>query len=269
MFCTNCGTNIHDDDSFCTSCGFKEPVSSSNTPLPLPHTIARKRKRTTSVSQGVVIGILLVTIAVFLIGGFFTYDFLFNNSGNKNDFPGSDIQQTISPDITPPPNSTPIRTLPPETPTPPPEPPESDPTVVYIEMPNLIDLHWVEARNRLGNLNRDLDVRTIPVEDDTKTENLVFETTPRFGELVSRGNIIEVKYAVPAAERTVLIPENLVGRTRSVVEQSIRDLDIIVDWSEDYDEVIAAGSIAFVQRAGEKIQAGSIIQIIVSKGPPS
>ncbi|MCL2628148.1 MAG: hypothetical protein FWD44_05575, partial [Oscillospiraceae bacterium] len=56
-------------------------------------------------------------------------------------------------------------------------------------------------------------------------------------------------------------------RTRSVVEQSIRDLDIIVDWSEDYDEVIAAGSIAFVQRAGERVQAGSIIQIIVSKGP--
>ncbi|MCL2627248.1 MAG: Stk1 family PASTA domain-containing Ser/Thr kinase, partial [Oscillospiraceae bacterium] len=120
-----------------------------------------------------------------------------------------------------------------------------------VEMPNLIGLHWVEARNQLVNLSRDLDVRTIPVEDDTKTENLVFETTPRYGELVSRGNIIEVKYAVPAAERTVLIPENLVGRTRSVVEQSIRDLDIIVDWSEDYDEVIAAGSIAFVQRAGE------------------
>ena len=136
-----------------------------------------------------------------------------------------------------------------------------------IEMPNLIGMHFVEAANQLRNLNRELDIQMRSVEDDSKTENLVFETTPRYGELISRGNTILVMYAVPAAARTVLIPDNLVGRTRSVVNQIVSDLDIIVDWLDDYDEVIPAGSVAFVQGAGDRVPAGSIIQIYVSLGP--
>ncbi|MCL2628688.1 MAG: gamma-glutamyl-gamma-aminobutyrate hydrolase family protein [Oscillospiraceae bacterium] len=160
MFCTNCGSKIHNDDAFCTNCGVQKSTSSFNAPPPPPreavqysppvannqqafippppHTIARPPKKSGSISPGIIIGIVFAIVVVLVVGLFFLFRFISDSKSNDEpvNTPPLDIQQTIPPDTTPPPDETPPP--PPPTVAPPPETPEPTPTVVFIENPRII-----------------------------------------------------------------------------------------------------------------------------------
>jgi len=135
------------------------------------------------------------------------------------------------------------------------------------EMPNFIGRSWTDARRELNRLNLDLDIREEAVEDD-RTINEVIETDPPAGSILTRGDIVIIRYSTGPA-RTVLIPNNLIGGTEAFVIDALRELGLnprVV--LREYRDDFAAGVVTFIHpRAGETVLTGTQIEIHVSDGP--
>ncbi|MDR2591128.1 MAG: Stk1 family PASTA domain-containing Ser/Thr kinase [Oscillospiraceae bacterium] len=137
-----------------------------------------------------------------------------------------------------------------------------------VEMPNLIGLHRTDARNQINNLRMDLQVIFDTVEtEDEDLNNLVVETRPREGELLSRGNEVLIRYYTTIAERVVRVPENLVGITEIAALRAFEGLDLEPHVLEFYHPTVPVGVVYFVQFEGTSVPADSIIEIHVSLGP--
>ncbi|MCL2662451.1 MAG: Stk1 family PASTA domain-containing Ser/Thr kinase [Oscillospiraceae bacterium] len=138
------------------------------------------------------------------------------------------------------------------------------------EMPNLIGASWTEARRVLNALRLDLDIREEAVEDD-RTFNEVIETDPRAGSLLTRGDIIIIRYSLGPA-RTVEVPTNLRGGTEASVMDRLRELGLnphVARREESLtDPPEPAGTVTFVSFEGQRVQTGTQIDIFVSTGPP-
>ncbi|MCL2819890.1 MAG: Stk1 family PASTA domain-containing Ser/Thr kinase [Oscillospiraceae bacterium] len=134
-----------------------------------------------------------------------------------------------------------------------------------VEMPQLVGLHRIEARNKLESLRLELDIEMVPVESD-QDKDVVVETTPRAGANIARGNSVQVMYSLGPDRAPVRVPTDLEGRTQAAVESILRDLDLIVDAST-FEDNTPAGTVFHVANAGELVQPGSTIRISVSTGP--
>ena len=140
------------------------------------------------------------------------------------------------------------------------------------DMPDLIGLHYVEARNRLVNLNLDLTIELDPVnvDDDSIAIGIVIETVPSASardNKLWRGNTVVIRYSMGPDERLVRVPD-MVGSTRAAVDAAFRDINLDPNFREFEDSALA-GTVIFIANAGEEVPVGSRITVHVSLGPPT
>ena len=135
-----------------------------------------------------------------------------------------------------------------------------------VEMPDLLGLHYVEARNRLINLQLDLQIETEPVESEQPRGNVI-ETLPRPRDELARGNQIVIRFSMGPEDRTVIIPD-MVGHTEAAVSAAFAELDLIMDISR-FETADPAGTVTFINRVGERVLPGTRVAVHISSGPPA
>jgi serine/threonine-protein kinase len=134
------------------------------------------------------------------------------------------------------------------------------------EMPNFIGRTWTEASRELNRLNLGLDIREEAVEDDRPLHEVI-ETDPPAGSILTRGDIVIIRYSTGPA-RTVLIPDTLIGGTEAFVMEQLRELGLnprvaLREYSDN-----PAGTVIFIHpMGGTRVLTGTAVDIHVSQGP--
>ena len=107
------------------------------------------------------------------------------------------------------------------------------------------------------------DVRVEPVNSQKVESGLVIHSSPSAGTTATRGS--EVTLIVSSGPKLAKVPV-LVGSQRGTAEQQIRARGLVPSVSEREDSAPAGEVISQSPSAGTKVEPGSSISIVVSKG---
>jgi beta-lactam-binding protein with PASTA domain len=133
-----------------------------------------------------------------------------------------------------------------------------------IEMPDLVGLHYVEARNQLLNLQLELIIDLEPVQSD-QSRGIVVETLPRFRDTLSRGNQVVIRYSAGPEDVTVVIPD-MVGQTEAAVVAAFAELGLVPNITR-FEDASPEGTVTFIGHHGQTVPAGTSVAVHVSSGP--
>ena len=131
-------------------------------------------------------------------------------------------------------------------------------------MPDLINMHYGEARNLLINMNLSLQVDLETVASDVPM-NYVVNTIPAAGSPISRGNTVVIINSGGPDVREETVPD-LVGSTVAALEAAFEDLDIEPDFLY-FNDPLEEGTVLYIARMGEVIAVPATIVVHVSLGP--
>jgi len=134
-----------------------------------------------------------------------------------------------------------------------------------VLMPDLINQHYINARNVLNGLNLDLVILPEIVVDDREA-GYVIKTIPAYGATLTRGDSVSIIYSGGPVIESREVPD-LVGRTKAQVKNALESLDItpiFIEWQDDAPE----GTVLFIEKMGQMINIPATIEVHVSSGPP-
>ena len=134
-----------------------------------------------------------------------------------------------------------------------------------IAMPNLIDLHYSEARNRLVNLKLDLIIESEAIYSDVIVD-YVIETTPEAGDTLARGNTVLIRYSRGQEVKTTTVPD-MVGNTQSELETAFKTLHLTPAF-QYFTHESDAGTVTFIEKVGNEVEYDTRIYVHISLGPP-
>ena len=133
-----------------------------------------------------------------------------------------------------------------------------------VEMPDLLDMHYSVARNRLVNLKLDLDIRLEAVHSD-KPVDYVIETIPTAGDALARGNSVIIRYSSGTETKTTTVPDML-GNTKRELESAFANLHLEPVF-QYYTHESEEGTVTFIDRMGQPVPYDERIVVHISLGP--
>ena len=135
------------------------------------------------------------------------------------------------------------------------------------EMPYLLDRHYSLARNHLLNQFRALALEVVlePIVSALELRDIVIETIPETGGLLSRGDMVIIRYGAGPDIELREVPD-LRGFRREVLE-SVFDTEGLVPIFIEVSDASEEGTILTITRRGEMVPAGTQIIVHVSSGP--
>ncbi|MGH9022583.1 MAG: Stk1 family PASTA domain-containing Ser/Thr kinase, partial [Acidimicrobiia bacterium] len=140
----------------------------------------------------------------------------------------------------------------------------SDPTPA-VEMPNVTETRVQDARRVLEGLG--LVVQVDAVANERIPEGQVVQQQPEAGTELESGE--EVRLTVSAGRGNARVP-SLVGRSRDDAVSLLRDSGFDVKVEEQASRTIARESVTSTRpEAGEEVQKGSTVVVVVSTGQPT
>ncbi len=140
----------------------------------------------------------------------------------------------------------------------------SEPKVLY-EVPNLVNKEWskVEGNSKYSNF----DIRLTGEEySDTIAEGRIISQTVEAGSAVAKNTPIGVTVSLGSKMRVV---PNIIGMTVTQASAELEKVGLVLgDQAEEYSDTYEMGCIIRLNgtKVGNKIQAGSMINVVVSLG---
>jgi len=132
-------------------------------------------------------------------------------------------------------------------------------------VPSVDGLNPTAAQRRLEALG--FDVQTRHVRRDGTTAGQVLGVDPATGERVAEGD--RVTLTVSAGQTLVTVPSDLVGATESTANSRLSGLGLVVGTPRgQYSEDVESGHVIGTEPdVGHKVEKGSPVAVVVSKGP--
>ena len=142
---------------------------------------------------------------------------------------------------------------------------DSEPMVLY-RVPNLVNKKWssVDGNEKYSNFYIRLKEE---VYDENYEEGRIISQTVKAGSTVPQNTPIGVVVSKGSKMRTV---PNIIGKTVSEASKELESAGLALgDQAEEYSDDVASGKIIRLNgiEPGKKIQAGSMINVVVSLGP--
>jgi eukaryotic-like serine/threonine-protein kinase len=136
------------------------------------------------------------------------------------------------------------------------------PEAELVEVPTVIGDTRQEAERKLRRAGFEVTVRR---EFSAFPRNIVFEQRPQGGTEAEQGS--EVIIVVSRGEEQVTVP-NVVGDPRGVAEQRLRNNELEVGLVTEREDPAEPGTVLEQSpAAGEKVDPGTAVNLIVSAGP--
>ena len=134
-----------------------------------------------------------------------------------------------------------------------------------IQMPDLRNLHFISARNMLEDLGLALVIINDPVANEME-RGYVISTVPAAGGPLARGYSVTITYSAGEVLTWVTVPD-MVGDTRARLVSAFSSLDITPNFIE-WEHESPAGTVLFIQNAGQEIVVPATMLVHISSGPP-
>ena len=134
-----------------------------------------------------------------------------------------------------------------------------------VQMPELVNTHFSEARNVLNGLKLDLIIIEEPVASDAEKGYLI-KTIPEAGTSLSRGNSVTIIYSSGPIIRAEVVPD-LVGSTIARVESAFETLNITPVFIYFEDES-PEGTVLYIEKNGQEVIVPASIDVHISLGMP-
>ena len=142
---------------------------------------------------------------------------------------------------------------------------DSEPTVLY-RVPNLVNKKWsnVDGNEKYSNFYIRMSEE---VYDENYEEGRIIFQSVEAGSTVAKNTPISVVVSKGSKMRTV---PNIIGKTVSEASKELESAGLALgDQAEEYSDDVESGKIIRLNgiEPGKKIQAGSMINVVVSLGP--
>ena len=142
---------------------------------------------------------------------------------------------------------------------------DDEPKVLY-RVPNLVNKKWssVDGNEKYSNFYIRLKEE---VYDENYEEGRIISQTVKAGSTVPQNTPIGVVVSKGSKMRTV---PNIIGKTVSEASKELESAGLALgDQAEEYSDDVESGKIIRLNgiEPGKKIQAGSMINVVVSLGP--
>ena len=142
---------------------------------------------------------------------------------------------------------------------------ESEPTVLY-RVPNLVNKKWsnVDGNEKYGNFYIRMSEE---VYDENYEEGRIISQSVEAGATVAKNTPISVVVSKGSKMRTV---PDIIGKNVSDAAKELEQAGLALgDQAEEYSDDVESGKIIRLNgiEPGKKIQAGSMINVVVSLGP--
>jgi serine/threonine-protein kinase len=131
-----------------------------------------------------------------------------------------------------------------------------------VSVPDVSDQGLGQARRSLEDAG--LTLGSVDREASEVAEGLVIEQDPEAESLVEEGTAVDV--VLSAGPDTTTVP-SLIGDSRAAAEAALEERDLVGDFSEA-DSTEPAGTVIRTDpEAGEEIEVGGTVQVVLSLGP--
>ena len=134
-----------------------------------------------------------------------------------------------------------------------------------VQMPNLLNQHFINAQNELNALGMDLKILPDVVADEREA-GYVIRTIPKAGVELARGDSVSIIYSGGPKIETVEVPDQI-GHTKAQAETAFElsgITPVFIEWEDDSPE----GTVLFIEKMGQMISIPATIEVHISKGPP-
>ena len=138
-----------------------------------------------------------------------------------------------------------------------------------VEMPDLKTQKLEEAERILNNLEMNLQIVVEEEYNDEVTAGNVIRTAPVSGTVLSLDQTVTLYVSLGKEIITIAMPD-VVGENAENAKKILngRDLDLTYKVEEEYDFVVPMGDVIRTDpAAGENVQTGQTVTLVVSKGP--
>ena len=136
--------------------------------------------------------------------------------------------------------------------------------VEEVPVPRVEGFPQAEAERILRDAG--FEVRSVPEENDTVEEGIVFRQDPEDGEIVDEGT--EVTITVSSGLPPVQVPR-LVGLSQADAESQLRGLNLQPNVTQEASDDVEQGFVISQDPPeGEEVPANSGVVLVVSSGPP-
>jgi serine/threonine-protein kinase len=132
-------------------------------------------------------------------------------------------------------------------------------------MPDLVGLHYADAKNQLIGLYLDLEIVEESVVSDVE-KGYIVETRPAADGMISKGNTVVLVRSAGPNKRMEKVPD-LVGSSMETLITAFHDLDLTPDFKEIPGSE-PAGTVLIISKAGQEVEVPQVITVYVSQGPP-
>jgi serine/threonine-protein kinase len=133
-----------------------------------------------------------------------------------------------------------------------------------VEVPDLLGMSYSEAKEALNELSLGIQLGETRTSDEYEPGQIIGQSVDA-GTQVDPNTTIVVDICGDGAEIEVL---DVLGYTQKKAVAALEELGFSVDVTEVYDNDVSEGNVISTSpKAGSKASRGSVIKVIVSKGP--
>ena len=132
-------------------------------------------------------------------------------------------------------------------------------------MPDLVGMHFVDAKNLLTGLGLSLNFIDEAVTSEVD-RGYVVETRPSAGDPISRGNTVIIVRSEGLNPRKETVPD-LRGSTKEALEAVFKSLELTPDFRVLKDDS-PEGTVLTIARMEQEVEVPAIIIVHISSGPP-
>ena len=132
-------------------------------------------------------------------------------------------------------------------------------------MPNLIGMHFSNARIELERLSLGLKIEFDEPVYSQVEKSLVLETIPAANEPLPRGTTVLIVYSAGPERRREIVP-NLLGETREAVEDVFATLGLIPEFIYRQNDE-PEGTVLTIARMDQEVDIPTTIIVYISTGP--
>jgi serine/threonine-protein kinase len=133
-----------------------------------------------------------------------------------------------------------------------------------VEVPDLLGMSYSEAKEALNELSLGIQLGETRTSDEYEPGQIIGQSVDA-GTKVDPNTTIVVDICGDGAEIEVL---DVLGYTQKKAVAALEELGFSVDVTEVYDNDVSEGNVISTSpKAGSKASRGSVIKVIVSKGP--
>ena len=139
-----------------------------------------------------------------------------------------------------------------------------EPEIVQYSMISVVGMESEIATEELQKINCEVEYEYVETENEEEIGKVLEQSIPE-NELVNEGTVVTLKVAVSVEKVEVI---SVIGKTREEAQKELEEIGLLVTFTEQNNEEVEKDVvISQMPEAGEEVNTGATVELLISIGP--